>query len=59
MTRAPPPCETSAECLRRLNRLLIRAVKALGEEGQTDLVCRIAPRPGSPSARSARKKPQS
>ncbi|MGH7098379.1 MAG: DUF2249 domain-containing protein [Stellaceae bacterium] len=42
MTRAPLPCETGAECLRRLNRLLIRAVKALGGQGQTDLACRIA-----------------
>jgi uncharacterized protein (DUF2249 family) len=30
------------ECVTHLNRLLIRAVKALGREGQTDLACRIA-----------------
>jgi hypothetical protein len=39
---APPLREGETESLRRLNRLLIRAVKALGDEGQTDLACRIA-----------------
>lgn len=42
MAGAPPPYETGAEGLRRLNRLLIRALKALGDQGQTDLACRIA-----------------
>ncbi|MDE2167275.1 MAG: hypothetical protein KGJ66_13180 [Alphaproteobacteria bacterium] len=28
--------------IRRLNELLIRALKALGDEGQEDLACRIA-----------------
>jgi uncharacterized protein (DUF2249 family) len=34
--------EGDIESVRRLNRLLIRAVKALGDEGQVDLACRIA-----------------
>lgn len=28
--------------IRRINELLIRALKALGDEGHTDLACRIA-----------------
>jgi uncharacterized protein (DUF2249 family) len=42
MTRAPLTPETNADELRRVNRLLIRAVRALGNEGQTELACRIA-----------------
>lgn len=38
---AGSPDPESAD-LSRINRLLIRAVKALGEEGQTDHACRIA-----------------
>ncbi len=41
MTRAPLTPETNADELRRVNRLLIRAVRALGNEGQTELACRI------------------
>lgn len=37
-----PAHQADADPLRRLNRLLIRALKALGGEGQTDLACRIA-----------------
>ncbi len=37
MTETPLACGTEAPCLSLLNRLLIHAVKALGEEGQTDL----------------------
>ncbi len=42
MTRTPLAHEPRADCLRLLNRLLVRAVKALGDEGQTELACRIA-----------------
>jgi hypothetical protein len=34
--------QTETGNLRRLNCLLLRAVKALGDEGQADLACRIA-----------------
>lgn len=42
MIETPEPRQTGADDLHRLNRLLIRAVKALGDDGQNDLACRIA-----------------
>jgi len=46
MTERSSLLETKADApadgLRSLNRLLIRALKALGDDGQTDLACRIA-----------------
>lgn len=42
MTGTSTQTAAEADELRLLNRLLIRAVKALGDEGQTDLACRIA-----------------
>jgi len=34
--------QASAACLAAIDRLFVRALKALGDEGQTDLACRIA-----------------
>jgi uncharacterized protein (DUF2249 family) len=42
MSAMPEACRIEAGPLCQLNRLLIRAVKALGDGGQTDLACRIA-----------------
>ncbi|MDE2229638.1 MAG: hypothetical protein KGL11_11445 [Alphaproteobacteria bacterium] len=57
MTETSSACETKADApaddLRSLNRLLIRALKALGDAGQTDLACRIAAEAWS-SVRTAR-----
>ncbi len=42
MAPAPRSRPEEIDLLRALNRLLIRAVKALGDAGQTDRACRIA-----------------
>ncbi len=42
MIETPEAPHLETDHLHRLNRLLIQAVKALGDEGQTDRACRIA-----------------
>lgn len=59
MVDTPPPHEADIGEMRRLNSLLIRALKALGDEGQPILHAASPPRPGARSARSIRKKPRS
>ncbi len=34
--------QASADCLGAIDRLFVRALKALGDEGQTEIACRIA-----------------
>jgi hypothetical protein len=42
MIETAPLHKPGIDDLRRVNRLLIRAVKVLGDGGQVDLACRIA-----------------